>query len=101
MDAALPVEETEAIKRVLDQYRETDGIDYHALRTRSAASRRFVSVHILVPGDWSVQRGHDLLERIEADLRAKLQRLTITTHLEPIEDPASWKDVELDRTQLE
>jgi cation diffusion facilitator family transporter len=97
MDAALPIEEVEVVKSVLDQYRKTDGIDYHALRTRSAASRRFVSVHILVPGNWSVQRGHDLLERIEADLRNKLERLTITTHLEPIEDPASWRDVELDR----
>lgn len=97
MDTALPVEELDAVKGVLDQYRKTDGIDYHALRTRSAASRRFVSVHILVPGNWSVQRGHDLLERIEADLRSKLDRLTITTHLEPIEDPVSWRDVELDR----
>ena len=97
MDTALPIEELESVKNVLDQYRKTDGIDYHALRTRSAASRRFVSVHILVPGNWSVQKGHDLLERIEADLRSKLERLTVTTHLEPIEDPVSWRDVELDR----
>ncbi len=97
MDTSLPIDEVDAVKSVLDQYRKTVGIDYHALRTRSAASRRFVSVHILVPGNWSVQRGHDLLERIEADLRNKLQRLTVTTHLEPIEDPVSWRDVELDR----
>jgi cation diffusion facilitator family transporter len=98
MDAALPIEEIEVVKSVLDRYSARDGIDYHALRTRGAASRRFVSVHILVPGNWTVQCGHDVLEQIEEDLHAKLQRLTVTTHLEPVEDPASSRDVELDRT---
>ena len=97
MDTALPPEELASVREVLDQYVKTDGIQYHALRSRSAASRRFVSVHILVPGSWTVQKGHDLLERMEADVRSKLQRLTITTHLEPVEDPVSWDDVELDR----
>ena len=101
MDTALPAQEIEMVKQVLEGYERTDGIAYHALRTRSAASRRFVSVHILVPGSWSVQQGHDLLERIEADLHTKLDRLTVTTHLEPIEDPASWRDAELDRIHAE
>lgn len=99
MDTALPADEIESVRSILNRYRDSTGIDYHALRTRSAASRRFVSVHILVPGSWSVQKGHDLLEQIEADLHAKLDRLTVTTHLEPIEDPASWRDAELDRIQ--
>jgi len=88
MDTSLPASELAILRKILDQYRESNGIEYHALRTRSAASRRFVSVHILVPGHWTVQQGHDLLEKLEGDVRAKLQRLTITTHLEPVEDPA-------------
>jgi cation diffusion facilitator family transporter len=100
MDTALPAHEIEIVKHVLEAYEQTDGIAYHALRTRSAASRRFVSVHILVPGNWSVQQGHDLLERLETDLHSKLDRLTVTTHLEPIEDPASWRDAELDRKEI-
>jgi cation diffusion facilitator family transporter len=96
MDTALPVEEQAAIREVLDRYRG-EGVDYHALRTRAAASRRFVSVHILVPGAWSVQRGHDLVERIELDLCRRLGSATIFTHLEPIEDPVSWQDGDLDR----
>jgi cation diffusion facilitator family transporter len=97
MDTALPANEINIVREILDRYRQNEGIDYHAIRTRMAASRRFVSFHILVPGNWSVQRGHDLLEKIEADLHARLQRLTVTTHLEPIEDPVSWRDTELDR----
>jgi cation diffusion facilitator family transporter len=97
MDTALPANEIGIVREILEGYRQSEGIDYHALRTRMAASRRFVSFHVLVPGNWSVQQGHDLLERIEADLRARLQRVTVTTHIEPIEDPVSWRDAELDR----
>jgi cation diffusion facilitator family transporter len=99
MDVALPVEEQAAIREVLERFR-AEGIEYHALRTRVAASRRFVSVHILVPGAWSVQRGHDLVERIELELSERLHHATIFTHLEPIEDPASWEDDDLHPTRV-
>ena len=78
------------------RYRQ-DGIEFHALRTRQAASRRFVSVHVLVPGKWTVQHGHEVLEHIEADIRKTLGAATMDTHLEPVEDPASFTDVDLDR----
>jgi divalent metal cation (Fe/Co/Zn/Cd) transporter len=55
-------------------------------------------VHILVPGSWTVQHGHDLLERLEAEIRGRLSHTTVFTHLEPIEDQASWDDGGLDRT---
>lgn len=67
MDTALPAEEQAAIRSILYRYR-ADGMEYHALQTRRAASRRFVSVHILVPGAWTVQKGHDLLERVEKEI---------------------------------
>ena len=87
------------MQAVLDRY-ATDGVQFHALRTRQAGARRFVSVHVLVPGQWTVQRGHHLLERIEADVRQALPGVTVFTHLESLDDPASWDDVALDRTAL-
>jgi len=96
MDVALPAEEQERIKSVLERY-VSEEVNYHALRTRQSGPRRFVSVHILVPGAWSVMDGHDLVERIEADLRATLPMLSVLTHLEPLEDPAAHDDLELDR----
>jgi divalent metal cation (Fe/Co/Zn/Cd) transporter len=92
MDTALPDADQQAIETVLARYRRQEGIRFHALRTREAGSRRFVSVHVLVPGDWTVQLGHDLLERLEADLDAALGGAMVSTHLEPVEDPASWAD---------
>ena len=98
MDTALPLEERSAIEKILDAYR-AEGIAYHALLTRRSGARRFVSMHILVPGAWSVQRGHDLVERIEREMREALPNTTAITHLEPIEDPASWRDAELEPLQ--
>ncbi|MBK7320254.1 MAG: cation transporter [Anaerolineales bacterium] len=96
MDTALVVEEQNLVKNVLNSYTKNE-VEYHALRTRQSGARRFVSVHILVPGKWTVQRGHRLLESIEADIRKVLPNVTVFTHLESLNDPASWDDTSLDR----
>lgn len=96
MDRALPAQDRAAIAAVLDSYASPE-VRFHSLRTRQAGQRGFVSVHVLVPGEWSVQRGHDLLEEIEGRLREAVPRINVLTHLEPIEDPLSFADTELDR----
>lgn len=96
MDSALPHDKCNGVITVLEKYKSR-GIDYHALRTRQAGSRCFVSVHILVPGTWTVQHGHELLEELEADIRSEVMYVTVFTHLEPLEDPVSEYDIELDR----
>ncbi|MQC26552.1 MAG: cation transporter [Chloroflexi bacterium] len=97
MDTALPPAELKKLQETLKRYTQEDGIAYHALRTRQSGPRRFVSLHVLVPGDWSVHRGHQLLEQIEADIRATLPNVNMLTHLESREDSSSWEDVGLDR----
>jgi len=96
MDVSLPAEELDAIEAVLAVYRQ-QGLDFHALRTRQAGARAFVSLHVLVPGAWTVQQGHDWSERIESDIRQAVPYTHVTTHLEPIEDPVSHADEGLDR----
>jgi cation diffusion facilitator family transporter len=96
MDASLPGEQLGAIETVLDDYR-SQGLDFHALRTRQAGTRAFVTLHVLAPGEWTVQLGHDWCERIEADIRRAVPHAHVTTHLEPKEDPISLIDQELDR----
>ncbi len=96
MDTAWEAGDQQRLLELLEPYVES-GIDYHALRTRQAGARRFVSIHILVPGEWTVDRGHLLLEQIEADIRDNFSNVTVFTHLEPLENPVSWKDVSLDR----
>ncbi len=91
MDAALPVSEQEEIIAVLDEFVTLHGIAYHAFRTRCSGARRFMSVHILVAGNLTVQQGHDLVELIEQRIEAIFNNIDIDTHLEPIEDPVSWE----------
>ncbi len=101
MDIALPAAELASVVDILDHYHQTLPIGYHALRTRQSGANRFVSVHIQVPGSWSVQQGHDLLESIERDIREEIPPVSVFTHLEPVEDPVSWEDMTLERATSE
>jgi divalent metal cation (Fe/Co/Zn/Cd) transporter len=96
MDRSLDDSELEAVKAVLAPCLD-QGIEYHALRTRQSGARKFVSLHVLVPGTWSVHDGHQLCERIEADIRRAVPNASVLTHLESLQDPVSWEDVGLDR----
>jgi cation diffusion facilitator family transporter len=96
MDASLPTNEQEIIEGVMIKYRGKE-VDFHALRTRQAASRRFVTVHMLVPGDWTVHDAHHFAEDFENDIRAALGETVITTHVEPIEDELSMHDILLEQ----
>lgn len=96
MDTALPKEERAQVRVVLDRFAER-GITYHALRTRQAAARRFVSLHLLVPDSWTIRQGHLVAEEVEQAIRKALPYTTVFTHLEPRDDPLSEQDQNLDR----
>jgi cation diffusion facilitator family transporter len=97
MDAALPEAEQALIQNVMKKY-QNRGVSFHALRTRQAAARRFISVHMLVPGEWTVHDAHHVAEDFEADIRTALGSVvTVFTHIEPVEDELSMEDMFLDR----
>ena len=99
LDTAIPQQERDQLKTHLEKYRLQD-IQYHSLLTRQSGQRKFIAVHILVPGSWSVKQGHDALEVIERDIRNLFQGpVTVFTHLEPIEDPLSMDDIGIERVQ--
>ena len=99
MDAALSPGDLAEIRKVL-QAHESGGLQFHALRTRQAGARKFVSVHVLVPGEWTARHSHELLELIEAEIREVLPGSHVFTHLEPLDDPASFADQTLERNDL-
>lgn len=97
LDRALAPDDMAALRTVLDA-RAGPQVQFHALRTRQAGPRRFVSVHVLVPGAWTVARGHALVDELEEEIRAVLPGATVETHLEALEDESAWADVGLDRS---
>jgi len=91
LDASIPLEEQQMIKEILSSYNPQE-IQFHAIRTRMAGTKRFASFHVLVPGAWTVQQGHDLCEEVETTICRTLPNMSVITHLEPLEDPKSWND---------
>lgn len=100
LDTALPREDMTQLYAILCTYQER-GISFHAIRTRIAGSRRFISFHVLVPGNWTVLAGHSLCEDIEMTVHHAFPETTVFTHLEPQEDPLSFADQNLDRDKIE
>lgn len=96
LDVALPPAELAEVKAILDSY-QPQGVRYHALRSRRAAARKFLVVHLLVPGEWSVRRSHQLAEQVEIKVSHAIPNSNIVTHVEPVEDPISLQDAAIDR----
>jgi cation diffusion facilitator family transporter len=97
LDAAIPRDDQREVTRLFAEYARRYGVTFHALRTRRAGMRRFVSFHLLVPDAWTVAQAHRLSEEIEERIREMVPGASIFTHIEPISDPASYDDQGLDR----
>jgi cation diffusion facilitator family transporter len=97
LDQALDTVEIATIEKIFAEYRHRHGVEFHALRTRQAGSRRFISFHLLVPDEWTVVRAHALSEEIEERIRELLEGAIFLTHIEPVSQPSSYDDIKLDR----
>lgn len=97
LDAAISADEQAELTKLFAEYSRRHGVSFHAVRTRQAGARRFVSFHLLVPDAWTVSQAHQLSEEIEARMRSMVPNALIETHIEPISDPASYNDEGLDR----
>lgn len=88
MDTSLGKEDLQIIEKVLEAC-QSRGVSVHDLRTRQSGSAKFISLHVLVPGEWSVTEGHKLVTSIEKSLAEKIPNSHVFTHLEPGDDPVS------------
>ena len=94
MDTALPQEDLDKIELTLEKYK-CQGVEFHAVRTRLAGASKFINMHVLVPNEWTVEHGHALLNQLESELKESLPNSNIFTHLEPLQDPTSYTDIEV------
>ena len=97
LDAAISPDEQKELDKLFAEYARRYGMTFHALRTRQSGARRFITFHMLVPDSWTVSQAHQLSEEIEARMRSMVPNASIFTHIEPISDPASYDDQDLDR----
>jgi cation diffusion facilitator family transporter len=97
LDAAIPEAERAEIEKIFAEYRKRYGVEFHALLTRQAGARRFISFHLLVPDAWPVDRAHQLSEEVESRIGSLVPNAILLSHIEPISQPASYDDVKLER----
>ena len=97
LDMAISSDDLGEVNKLFAEYSRRYGVAFHALRTRQAGVRRFVTFHMLVPDAWSVKRAHQLSEEIESRIRSLVPNTSLLTHIEPISDPSSYEDQNLDR----
>ncbi len=95
MDEALPKETNARLREILAAHEE-ETVKFHAFRTRISGARAFMEFHMLVPGAWSVQQGHDAMEDLIDLIQEEFAELRVIGHLEPIEDPRSYEDIHID-----
>lgn len=85
LDATLPPEDVARVRAVTDRYRMEQPVDFDAIRTRESGQHRFVYLTVLVPGDWSVARVHELSKRLEDDVRNELSDATTFIRAAPVD----------------
>jgi cation diffusion facilitator family transporter len=84
MDRSLEDAVQTRLREALDTM-AAEGVHWRELRTRRAGSQAWIDVIVRVPGDWTVSRGHEALDRVESALAAVVPGATVLTHLEPLE----------------
>jgi cation diffusion facilitator family transporter len=82
MDAAAPPEVQDRIRSLIAE-QGSDALQAHDLRTRQAGRVTFIDFHLVVPGNMSVARAHDICDRIEHALKKEMGEAVITIHVEP------------------
>lgn len=97
LDEAIHTDERAIIEKIFAEYRPRYGVNFHALLTRQAGARRFVSFHLLVPDEWTVAQAHRLSEEVEERIRSLVPNAITLSHIEPISQPASYDDIKLER----
>jgi cation diffusion facilitator family transporter len=98
LDTSLSQEDMAKINQVFQKY-EQQNIKFHSLMTRQSGQRKFIMMHVLMPGKLNINQGHELAEKIEEDIRMAFANspTTVFTHLEPVEGEASMLDINIDR----
>ncbi len=94
MDVSIPAEDLSKIEEVLSKYRKPE-VQFHNLISRQSGATKFITVHVLVPGAWTVAQGHKLVSSIEDEIKSVIESARVITHLESMDDPSSMDEIEI------
>jgi cation diffusion facilitator family transporter len=84
LDEKLPPLQEAAIEDSISKHSEVSG--FHALRTRRAGSRSYIDLHLVMAGNTSLERAHEICDQIENEIESQLHEASVTIHCEPCGD---------------
>jgi len=90
MDEALDKNDLSKIDKIFQKYQKK-GLIFHAIKSRQSGQKKFLSFHALFPKSYSIKKAHDLVDKIEKELKRKVFNLQIESHLEPKNDKKSFE----------
>jgi len=82
IDVKLP-EAEEGVVRAAIMEHVGELVEFHKLRTRKAGNQRYIDLHVVMPRNISLEEAHSMCDHLEQDIKSKLQRASITIHVEP------------------
>ncbi|HTH29188.1 MAG TPA: cation diffusion facilitator family transporter, partial [Sphingobium sp.] len=82
MDREWPVERRAQFLEVASRHPELQGI--HDMRTRTSGSQDFVQFHMWVDPNMTVAHAHQVMDEVEAKLRAQFPGVEILIHPDPV-----------------
>lgn len=84
--ALLDEADPKILQRIIDavaEIREPEWLDVHNLRCRTSGDHVYVDFHLTVPAEWTIQEGHQAIERLEHQVLQRLgQPGSVLIHLD-------------------
>ncbi len=83
VDEALPADELDAIRAIIEAFGPQGVAGYHALRARRAGARRYIDLHIQFRRGTSLENAHATAHALQHAIQDRLARADVLIHLEP------------------
>ncbi len=90
VDVKLPEAEEDSIKSAITEHFGGEVVNFHALRTRKAGTRRYIDLHLVMPKETSLEEAHQMCDHLEQDIESRLHGTDVTIHVEPCDENCEW-----------
>ena len=82
LDEHIPEDEQAIVQEIMDAHKD-DYLEFHRFRARKSGAERHIDMHMVLPKDKSIEEAHQITDKIEVEITARLKNATVVIHMEP------------------